>query len=126
MCLPSRKRFVELCQRRGVNALSLTGLDGRLVEGALLIRRDEPPHQAHPVVAQLEELDLVLVIDRPEPGGFILRQMHGAVDDHELAAAEIGSQHLDVAAEGIGRLGLGLGLGLRLRLLRQGEADSAQ
>ena len=27
------KRFVEMCQRRGVNAVSLTGLDGRLVQG---------------------------------------------------------------------------------------------
>lgn len=26
-------RFVELCQQRGVNALSLTGIDGRAVEG---------------------------------------------------------------------------------------------
>ena len=27
------KRFVELCQRRGVNALGLSGIDGRMVEG---------------------------------------------------------------------------------------------
>ena len=27
------KRFVELCQRRGVNALGLSGIDGRVVEG---------------------------------------------------------------------------------------------
>jgi acetylglutamate/LysW-gamma-L-alpha-aminoadipate kinase len=27
------KRFVETCQRHGVNAVSLTGLDGRLVQG---------------------------------------------------------------------------------------------
>jgi acetylglutamate/LysW-gamma-L-alpha-aminoadipate kinase len=27
------KRFVELCQRHGVNAVSLSGLDGRLVQG---------------------------------------------------------------------------------------------
>lgn len=27
------KRIVELCQRNGINALGLTGLDGRLVEG---------------------------------------------------------------------------------------------
>ncbi len=27
------KRFVELCQRRGVNAVGLSGIDGRLVEG---------------------------------------------------------------------------------------------
>jgi len=27
------KRIVELCQRRGINALGLTGLDGRLVQG---------------------------------------------------------------------------------------------
>ena len=28
------RRFVELCQRQGINALGLTGLDGRVVEGA--------------------------------------------------------------------------------------------
>ncbi|HCY14087.1 MAG TPA: acetylglutamate kinase [Gammaproteobacteria bacterium] len=28
------RRFVEMCQRQGVNALGLTGLDGRLIEGA--------------------------------------------------------------------------------------------
>ena len=28
------RRFVELCQRHGINALGLTGLDGRVVEGA--------------------------------------------------------------------------------------------
>ena len=28
------KRFVELCQRRGVNAVGLSGIDGRLVQGA--------------------------------------------------------------------------------------------
>ena len=27
------KRFVELCQRRGVNAIGLSGIDGRMVEG---------------------------------------------------------------------------------------------
>ena len=27
------KRFVELCQRRGVNAVGLSGIDGRMVEG---------------------------------------------------------------------------------------------
>ncbi len=27
------KRFVELCQRRGINAVGLSGIDGRLVEG---------------------------------------------------------------------------------------------
>ena len=27
------KRIVELCQRRGINAIGLTGLDGRLVQG---------------------------------------------------------------------------------------------
>lgn len=27
------KRLVELCQRRGINAVGLTGLDGRIVEG---------------------------------------------------------------------------------------------
>ena len=27
------RRFVELCQRQGINALGLTGLDGRVVEG---------------------------------------------------------------------------------------------
>ncbi|MCY4220578.1 MAG: [LysW]-aminoadipate kinase [Thiotrichales bacterium] len=27
------KRFVELCQRRGVNAVGLSGIDGRLVQG---------------------------------------------------------------------------------------------
>ena len=27
------KRFVELCQRRGVNAIGLSGIDGRVVEG---------------------------------------------------------------------------------------------
>jgi acetylglutamate/LysW-gamma-L-alpha-aminoadipate kinase len=27
------KRFVELCQRNGVNAVSLTGIDGRVVQG---------------------------------------------------------------------------------------------
>ena len=46
------KRFVELCQRRGVNAVSLSGIDGRLVQaernkgirvregGKTLIKRD--------------------------------------------------------------------------------------
>ena len=29
----SNRRFVELCQRDGVNAIGLTGLDGRLVQG---------------------------------------------------------------------------------------------
>ena len=28
------RRFVELCQRQGINALGLTGLDGRVVKGA--------------------------------------------------------------------------------------------
>ena len=28
------KRLVEMCQRRGINAVGLTGLDGRIVEGA--------------------------------------------------------------------------------------------
>ena len=29
----SNRRFVELCQRSGVNAVGLTGLDGRLIQG---------------------------------------------------------------------------------------------
>ena len=29
----SNRRFVELCQRNGINALGLTGLDGRLIQG---------------------------------------------------------------------------------------------
>ncbi len=29
----SNRRFVEMCQKEGVNALGLTGLDGRLVQG---------------------------------------------------------------------------------------------
>ncbi len=29
----SNRRFVELCQRNGVNAVGLTGLDGRLIQG---------------------------------------------------------------------------------------------
>ncbi|HCK77072.1 MAG TPA: acetylglutamate kinase [Gammaproteobacteria bacterium] len=29
----SNRRFVELCQRNGINAVGLTGLDGRLIQG---------------------------------------------------------------------------------------------
>ena len=29
----SNRRFVELCQRNGVNALGVTGIDGRLIQG---------------------------------------------------------------------------------------------
>ena len=29
----SNRRFVELCQRDGVNAIGMTGLDGRLIQG---------------------------------------------------------------------------------------------